>query len=616
MVVKVNLHKAYGSVNWSFLVETLEGFGFPKNLIDLIAFSLKESDISILWNGGRLHSFVPGQGLRQGDPLAPYLFNLVMERLAHDIQAEVTKGSWKPIHIMRGGLGVSHLFFADDLMLFGEASIHKATVISNYLNRFSCAFGLKVNLFKSQVYYSANMNAGLTKTIGDKLGMPITSQLDSYLGIPMLQRQVSKDMFATVIDKMRAKLAMWKESSLNMAGRRILVQSSFATVPTYTMQAMALPISCCKDINRICRNFLWGHEDSTQKIHTINWSEVCKPRQRGGLGLRKAKDINLAFLTKQVCCTNGRSWGWRSIMKGKVVKRYYGPGQSGRGYRFTLVKEFITDGNTWNIPTMEELLPNDWISRIKAVILPVDNNQDDSLYWPHSGHENEEDASHAWVWRINYARKIKLLLWKSLKDGEEFLDHMFRQCDITKVCRRFSNPPSRFNSSNHLPLRLWLETFCTGSRDGHKLSYWNLLFPHILWNIWKGRNNRVFNRVSWTPDFTPDFKLEQAKSLTYCFRATPPPIHTGRSLVHTVGRRLKPERRERESDSHGQARRSAQAPPYVVASLCSSDGEEEAGEEGATPPPLLPSPRLCRRRLQPLSLLPSSRKREYRRVEV
>ncbi|XP_019164608.1 PREDICTED: uncharacterized protein LOC109160818 [Ipomoea nil] len=129
MVVKVDLQKAYDSVDWAFLKDTLEGFGFPAQLVQLILFSLENSNISILWNGERLPPFSPGRGLRQGDPLAPYLFNLIMERLSLEIQNEVSLGRWKPISVARGGIDVSHLFFADDLMLFGEASEHQAGVM-------------------------------------------------------------------------------------------------------------------------------------------------------------------------------------------------------------------------------------------------------------------------------------------------------------------------------------------------------------------------------------------------------------------------------------------------------------------------------------------------------
>ncbi|XP_019190728.1 PREDICTED: uncharacterized protein LOC109185202 [Ipomoea nil] len=89
MVVKLDLHKAYDSIAWEFLESTVVVSGFPQNLISLIMFSVRENSISILWNGEKLAPFQPDMGLRQGNPLAPYLFNLVMERLSWDIQEEV-----------------------------------------------------------------------------------------------------------------------------------------------------------------------------------------------------------------------------------------------------------------------------------------------------------------------------------------------------------------------------------------------------------------------------------------------------------------------------------------------------------------------------------------------
>ncbi|XP_019163545.1 PREDICTED: uncharacterized protein LOC109159892 [Ipomoea nil] len=122
LVMKIDLHKAYDSIDWSFLKHTLQDFGFPTQLISLILFSLKESSIGILWNGGKLPAFTPERGLRQGDPLAPYLFILAMEKLSMKIQLEINERRWKPIVMNRGGTAVSHLFFADDLMLFGDAT--------------------------------------------------------------------------------------------------------------------------------------------------------------------------------------------------------------------------------------------------------------------------------------------------------------------------------------------------------------------------------------------------------------------------------------------------------------------------------------------------------------
>lgn len=79
--------------------------------------------MSLLWNGERTHAFTPQRGLRQGNLLSSYLFVLCMERLCHQIEFDVANKEWKPIRLSRGGPSLSHVCFADDLILFAGASI-------------------------------------------------------------------------------------------------------------------------------------------------------------------------------------------------------------------------------------------------------------------------------------------------------------------------------------------------------------------------------------------------------------------------------------------------------------------------------------------------------------
>ncbi|XP_019168955.1 PREDICTED: uncharacterized protein LOC109164864 [Ipomoea nil] len=440
MAVKVDLQKAYDSVDWAFLEDTLMGFGFPKTFIDLVLYYLRESSISILWNGGTLPPFVPGRGLRQGDPLAPYLFNLVMERLAYDIQREVSRGNWKPISISRGGIGISHLFFADDLMLFGEAIERQAKVMSDCLDRLSRVSGLKVNLTKSQIFCSPNTGSGSKQNMETAMGIPVTPHLGSYLGIPLLQKRVSRDMFGSILSKMRRKLASWKANSLSMAGRRVLVQSSLSTIPTYTMQSLSLPVSTCKDIDRICRNFLWGHAEDTRKIHTVNWATICKSKEMGGLGLRLAKDFNLAFMMQlawqMTNCADkiwvqalrekyvksqdfltvppqtNASWGWKGILKGRDILRKGICWKVGTGESLNVWKDpwvgtvpladipgvsippsllnlqvnnLIKEDKTWDLTEVQDYLPDSVTNSIRAIPIALTESPHDAISWPHSG---------------------------------------------------------------------------------------------------------------------------------------------------------------------------------------------------------------------------------------
>ncbi|KAK4283659.1 hypothetical protein QN277_000586 [Acacia crassicarpa] len=86
--------------------------------------------MQLLWNGDKAEVFNPSRGVRQGDPLSPYLFVLCMEKLSHLIQAVVHDGHWKPIRLIRTGPPISHLFFADDIILFAEASMDQVSMIT------------------------------------------------------------------------------------------------------------------------------------------------------------------------------------------------------------------------------------------------------------------------------------------------------------------------------------------------------------------------------------------------------------------------------------------------------------------------------------------------------
>lgn len=151
MMIKIDLAKAYDLVCWSFLKDTLQRAHFPSHLIAIIMKCQTEGSMELLWNGGRAGSFKPSRRVRQGDPLSSYLFVLCMECLSHIIQDAIDDGSWSPIVL--GGVSLSHLFFADDLILFAEASVSQALVIKNCLDHFCNLSGEKVNFSKSSMVF-------------------------------------------------------------------------------------------------------------------------------------------------------------------------------------------------------------------------------------------------------------------------------------------------------------------------------------------------------------------------------------------------------------------------------------------------------------------------------
>ena len=92
--------------------------------------------MSLLWSGKKLEWFHPSRGIRQGDPISPYLFVLCMKRLGHVINQVVAKDKWKPIRLSRNCPPLSHLFFVNDLLLFIEANPNQMEIIMECLNMF------------------------------------------------------------------------------------------------------------------------------------------------------------------------------------------------------------------------------------------------------------------------------------------------------------------------------------------------------------------------------------------------------------------------------------------------------------------------------------------------
>lgn len=116
-ILKVDLEKAYDRVKWSFLREVLMLSGSNRPFSDLIVHYISSNSLALCWNGKTLHILLPTRGLCQGDPLSPYLFVLCMEVMGHSLKNAVDSNVWRLVRVARNSLGISHIFFVNDLLL-------------------------------------------------------------------------------------------------------------------------------------------------------------------------------------------------------------------------------------------------------------------------------------------------------------------------------------------------------------------------------------------------------------------------------------------------------------------------------------------------------------------
>lgn len=295
---KIDLSKAYDKLSWNFIELVLHEANFPRALVKLIMHCITSTSFQICLNGELTSSFMAQRGIRQGDPLSPYIFVLCMEKLSHLIQSAVDDGHWKAVKASQSGPKISHLFFADDLMLFAKASTRQAHLLKLCLDNFCAVSGQTVSYEKSLIFCSPNTPKSMADNISALCGSPLTCDLGKYLGMPLIHSRVNKHTYDAVFDKVQGRLASWKSKVLSMAGRLTLIQSVTSSIPNYAMQTAKFPVSLCDRLDRLNRNFLWGDVDDKKKIHLINWDTVCQPKQLGGLGIKKSADMNQAMLAK------------------------------------------------------------------------------------------------------------------------------------------------------------------------------------------------------------------------------------------------------------------------------------------------------------------------------
>ena len=321
LAFKIDLEKAYDRVDWRFLESTLIAFGFPIITVNLIMTCVRASSLSIMWNGNRLDSFAPRRGLRQGDPMSPYLFVLCMERLACYISHKVVEGVWKPVSFTRGGPKFSHLMFADDLLLFCQATKSQVQMVMHSLNIFCKASGMKVNLEKSKAFCSKNVTARRRDIFTSVSSIRFALDLGRYLGVNLNHSRTSRASFHSVIEKVRGRLANWKGRLLNKAGRLCLINSVAASIPVYHMQVSFFPNWVCDKLSSMMRQFLWKGQVDGKGLSLVNWRTVITPKKFGGLGVRDPACVNISLLGKLVWqLFHCQDKPWVALLRAKYMR--------------------------------------------------------------------------------------------------------------------------------------------------------------------------------------------------------------------------------------------------------------------------------------------------------
>ena len=219
--------------------------------------------------------------------------------------------------------------------------------LQKILTQYEEASGQSINTEKSTITFSKRTPLSLKTTVRDTLSIQKEGGTGKYLGLPELFGRKKRDLFSSIVDRIKQKAAGWSNRFLSTAGKMTMLRSVLSPIPSFAMTCFQLPVSLCKSIQSALTQFWWDNSSSSNKIAWIAWSRLILPKEEGGLDFRDIQSINDAYLAKlswrlirNPDCLLGRilfgkycpsgdflsvsigsscSHGWRGIMSGRDI---------------------------------------------------------------------------------------------------------------------------------------------------------------------------------------------------------------------------------------------------------------------------------------------------------
>ncbi|GJU50690.1 putative RNA-directed DNA polymerase [Tanacetum coccineum] len=458
---KVDIQKAYDTVDWGFFKVTLGAFGFHPHMITWIMECVSSTSYSICING-LLHGHFRGKrGLRQGDPLSPYLFTLIMEVLTLMLQRRVRNLDLFTYHRYCSKLELINLCFADDLFLFAHVDVDSARVIMDALEEFKLASGLTPSLPKSTAYFCNVLNhtkLSILQVLPFEEGrLPV-----KYLGVPLVSSRLIFRDCKELIEKVQNRINDWKNKSLSAAGRLQLIKSVISSMHIYWASVFILSSRILLDLEQLMRGFLWCQGPMKKGRAKVSWDLVCRPRKEDGLRIRRLDLFNKALMVTHIWnLISFKESLW--VRDGMAVSAWFDQWcHAGPFSRIVTTHDIFRAG--FNLDTkLKELISNGFgMARCVGVVKPFTV----TTIWESIRHRHDVVPWYHVVWFANCVPRFSFHMWLvvhgKLKTQDK-LAHWDINEDLAMYC----------------PL-------CESQPDYHKHIFFECLFSIQVWDIIKG----------------------------------------------------------------------------------------------------------------------------------
>ena len=222
--------------------------GFPSKWCNWIRECIKCPSFSVLLNGTPTRYFKRNRGIRQGDPLSPFIFVMVMEFFSIYMHLASASEKIRPLKRSKQ-LHIPHILFAYDMLVFCRADKSSIKELNGIIKNLHLNTGLMINRDKSKVYFSRSCRN--KNDLADILGVSISTIPSKYLGLPLTISYIKARHFAPLIDKCRSRVEGWMLKKLSFAGIVELIKTVLHNTLSYWALSFKLPESVIKELERL-----------------------------------------------------------------------------------------------------------------------------------------------------------------------------------------------------------------------------------------------------------------------------------------------------------------------------------------------------------------------------
>lgn len=238
-------------------------------------------------------------GFGKGTLLSPLLFIIGSEALSRLLGKEEAEGNLHSIKVDRNSPSVSHLMYANDMLVMARADKEEAESFKKSFDIFCHWSGHEANMEKSSIFFSKSIKRCDKKKILECTGFKDMGNNSIYLGNALIMGRNRVKDFSRIRDRVVSKLEGWNRNLISKAGKAVLIQSVIQAIPSYTMATFRVPYMLCKELDMCVKKLWWSSGNKNGRYMALRpWEDLCKPKIAGGLGFRRFVDINIALLAK------------------------------------------------------------------------------------------------------------------------------------------------------------------------------------------------------------------------------------------------------------------------------------------------------------------------------